>query len=250
MITSAYLQESSNRGKLSYEGDLLIKGLSQLDIPYQLFTIKRIHRRQLPLTEETLVAGGIDAVHGALKQLGKEIPYSNSYPNSLKPYLHRQVWPSTLAEVRHRFESESFVDFFVKPRGREKCFTGFVCDDYYDFLHHAGHVSGREPVYCADAVNWLTEYRCYIVNGEILSIDHYYGDKQVSLHRPTVEQAVKDLERAGEATASYTLDFGVLATGETSLVERNDGYSVGAYRDISAESYTQFILARWEELVR
>lgn len=56
------------------------------------------------------------------------------------------------------------------------------------------------------------------------------------------------LAAAGEAYAGYAIDFGVLKSGETTLVEMNDGFAVGAYA-IGAKDYTNMIIARWEELL-
>ncbi|MGM7644396.1 ATP-grasp domain-containing protein [Nocardia sp. JW2] len=44
------------------------------------------------------------------------------------------------------------------------------------------------------------------------------------------------------------MDFGVLANGDTALVEVNDGYALGAYR-IAADHYTELVMARWRELL-
>ena len=48
--------------------------------------------------------------------------------------------------------------------------------------------------------------------------------------------------------AGFGIDFGLLSTGETALVEMNDGFALGAYA-ISARDYTDLLIARWEELM-
>lgn len=62
------------------------------------------------------------------------------------------------------------------------------------------------------------------------------------------ESAVAVYLRSGTAPSAYGNDFGVLANGETALVEANDGYALGAY-DIDADRYTELVLRRWSELV-
>jgi ATP-grasp domain, R2K clade family 2 len=56
------------------------------------------------------------------------------------------------------------------------------------------------------------------------------------------------LDAAGAAYAGYAIDFGVLSTGETALVEMNDGFALGAYA-IDSQDYTDLICARWTELL-
>ncbi|MCP2296618.1 protein of unknown function (DUF4343) [Nocardia amikacinitolerans] len=63
-----------------------------------------------------------------------------------------------------------------------------------------------------------------------------------------VESAVAAYHRSGAAPSAYGIDFGVLANGETALVEANDGYALGAY-DLAADRYTELVLRRWSELV-
>lgn len=63
-----------------------------------------------------------------------------------------------------------------------------------------------------------------------------------------VEQALSEHRRSGEAPAAYGIDFGVLSSGETALVEANDGYALGAYK-IESAPYAELLFARWAELV-
>jgi hypothetical protein len=56
------------------------------------------------------------------------------------------------------------------------------------------------------------------------------------------------LDDSGEAPAGYGIDFGLLSSGETALIELNDGYSLGSY-DLDSADYTDLLIARWEELV-
>ena len=48
--------------------------------------------------------------------------------------------------------------------------------------------------------------------------------------------------------AAYSLDFGVLATGETALIEVNDSIALGAY-GLAHNKYARMIEARWKELL-
>ncbi|WP_433563341.1 hypothetical protein ACQP1O_39195 [Nocardia sp. CA-151230] len=63
MITTAFLQYSGN-GPMRHEESLLAEGLRQRGIPIRFYTIKRVHRRELPLGPDTFIAGDMDAMHG------------------------------------------------------------------------------------------------------------------------------------------------------------------------------------------
>lgn len=83
-FTRAFLQELGN-GRLRREEALLQEHLQSLGIPCAPYTLKRIQRRQLPLSRDTLVVGDMDAMHGAMQQLKIDIPKPNDYPASLAP---------------------------------------------------------------------------------------------------------------------------------------------------------------------
>ncbi|WP_435592932.1 ATP-grasp domain-containing protein [Nocardia sp. bgisy118] len=60
--------------------------------------------------------------------------------------------------------------------------------------------------------------------------------------------AITAYHGSGNAPRAYGIDFGVLATGETALIEANDGHALGAY-DIAADLYTELVVQRWSELL-
>lgn len=147
---------------------------------------------------------------------------------------------------RHVYEGDG-TRVFAKPADRRKCFTGRVFDSPDDF-YSVGITSLRETVWCADVVEWVSEYRVYARGEEILEIDHYSGDSSVTVSREVVENALRAYRHSGESPAAYGIDFGVLTTGETALVEANDGYALGAYQ-IASAPYSEVVLTRWRELV-
>ena len=243
MIESAFLLQGSC-GKPGQEESLVASELDARGIPFQFYSPKKISRRTLPLTENTLVVGTVDCVHGALKQLKAPIPSSDSYPEPIQKYMHRRCWKSTLGKERDRYSFGTPQPVFIKPSGREKCFTGLVVESEWDF-HRIGGVSSQEPVYCSEVVEWVSEYRVYVVEGEIRSVDHYAGDGDQKLDLSVVEDALTTLAEGERALAGFGIDFGLLSTGETALVEMNDGFALGAYA-ISARDYTDLLIARWE----
>jgi hypothetical protein len=246
VISQAFIQEQGP-GQLRGEEQRVIQELRRRNIPITFYTAKRIHRRQLPLDGKSLVVGDMPCVLGALKQLQIPIPEPQDYPPALASFLHRRIWRSTLGQLELGLRRGHHTATFAKPAARRKRFTGCIFESEYDLSQIYG-VSRQEPLWCSEVVHWLSEYRVYVVHSQIRSIDHYGGDPKVPVDLEEIQRAIQVLEEAGESYAGYGIDFGVLASGQTALVEMNDGFGIGAYQ-INAKDYTDMIWARWQELL-
>jgi hypothetical protein len=96
-------------------------------------------------------------------------------------------------------------------------------------------------------VRWLSEHRVYVTRGQIVGTRHYLGDPAITIDTAVARDAVGAYEATGAAPAGYGIDFGVLASGETALVEVNEGYGLGSY-GLGDAAYTDLIIARWCQL--
>jgi hypothetical protein len=246
-IEAVFIQKQNNN-QLCLEEQLIAEFAGRLNIPIHYYTKKMIQRRILPLTKNTVVAGDIACVEGAFKQLGVPAPKANSYPKSLNKHLHRNVWHSTIREIELVLMDGLSKPFFAKPRTRLKRFTGRVFKDLSDFYFVNGASKILEVV-CSDVVQWVSEFRVYVVSSEIRKIAYCAGDRETLPAMDVIQNAVNELESAGEGYAGYGIDFGVISTGETALIEMNDGYSLGAY-GVSSSVYGELIFGRWNEIVQ
>lgn len=246
MITRVFIQEKG-AGKLEPENLDLVNEFSARGYTVDLFTEKVLARRRLPLDKSCLVAGDVAVVILALKQLGVPVPLPDDYPECLRIFLRRRVWETTLDAVRERVYRGDSQPFFIKPKDRLKRFTGKVVESYSD-LASLFNVSKQTPVLCSEVVKWRSEYRVFVINGQIRGIRHYLGNPAVPLNEDVVLSAIDTLENEGNAKAAYGIDFGVLENGETALVELNDGYSLGSY-GLDRSVYADLILTRWTELM-
>ena len=105
-------------------------------------------------------------------------------------------------------------------------------------------------------VDFVSEYRVYCVNSEVKGIGKYKGDSDApSLDRETVDNAVKILFASpeGQGLSGCSLDFGVMKKVvdgveqyETTLIEVNDGFSLGRYEGVSEQDYTDLLITRWK----
>jgi len=244
MISKAFVEESGNK-RLEPEMQAACDALRQRNIPVELFTEKRLQRRQLALSRDTLVVGYVQTVLSALHQLGIAPPPTNDYPGALQPMLHRHIWESTVEHLKERVYAGR-EPVFAKPIGRKKRFTGSIFVQPEDLQYLEG-ASGRTPVLCSDVVDWLSEYRVYVVQSSIIGIKPYAGDPAIHIDERLAAEAVRLLDGSGELTAAYALDLGVLSSGQTALVEWNDGFALGNY-GLEAAAYTDLLIARWCEL--
>jgi hypothetical protein len=246
-IRAALLQERGN-GKLDPEVRSVATALSRRGVSHDVFLEKHLLRRRLHLAPDTLVVGHIPVVVQALRQLGVEPPPPNDYPQCLRPWLRRHVWTSTVREVVERLQRGPDEPFFLKPTGRLKRFPGRVLDSWQD-LRHLASAADTARLLCSQVVTWKSERRAFVVRGTVVGVRHYLGDPSVLVDDTVVQEAVGSFEASGEAMAGYGIDFGVLATGETALVEVNEGYGLGSY-GLEDAAYTDLLIARWCELTQ
>lgn len=185
-----------------------------------------------------IVVGGVGAVRGALRTLGRDVP-EICYPEELEPFLGRRVWRSMINAV-----STCAGDWpvFVKPV-RSKLFTGRLVASAKDLVG-CGMCGEDAEVYCSEPVALVAEWRCFVMRGQILDVRPYRGNWRASFDSMVIEGAVAAYS---SAPAGYGMDFGVTEDGRTLLVEVNDGYALGSY-GLEHHAYARLLSARWAEL--
>lgn len=246
-IKQVYIQEEQ-RGKLRIEEQLVSSELKSRGCQINYFSSKHIRRRSLPLNDTTLVVGDMNCIYGAMKQLGIPIPKADSYPKSLSQFLYREVKLSRLKDIEASlFYSGGFNPIFIKPAHTQKKFTGFVLESEQD-LYKLSDVSKQIEIWCSQIVKWLSEWRVYVVNYEIRAISWYEGDIELKPDKDAIGKAISLLRKNGDSPKSFAIDFGVLSSGETALIEMNDGFAVGAY-EVTQADYTDMVVSRWQELL-
>ncbi len=137
---------------------------------------------------------------------------------------------------------------FVKPLSQHKEFTGHVRRGDLDDLNRTAHLEDDFDVLVSDVVDFVSEWRCFVLRGQCIGAKPYAGDvRAISPDWRVLDGAIGAL---GDALpAGCSIDLGVTRTGETLVVEMNDGYALGSY-GLAAVPYAQLLEARWEELMR
>lgn len=187
------------------------------------------------LPDEYVPIGTVEYVRRYCELNNIQLPSNISYPTELAKYLKREVYQTTFERAPDHF--------FVKPR-RTKVFTGLIKNQ----LTETVYVS--EPVWCSEPVVLTSEYRYYIIEGNVVGYSRY-DDSDEDDAEPDiayVEQMAKDFTLA---PVGYTLDIGMVA-GEPVLVEVNDGWSLGLYPwgTMQPARYVELITRRWQQILK
>ena len=193
-------------------------------------------------TIETPVFAGVTIFDKVMEKL--EITYKkiDTYPTVLWPYMHRSVEKGILAQVEIDWNIKPFKKF-MKPVN-QKVFNGAVMNTMLDWIPLINTPKNTE-VYLTDPIDFLSEFRIYIQDQEIIQGKHYAGDWSKMIDVSVVEDAIRTFKE--EAPVAYALDFGLTNDGKTALVEFNDFTSLGNY-GLDTIHYSEMIVARWFEI--
>ena len=208
-------------------------GFRKLGVEPVLFTTNEEFDKRNP---EDVVVGGVIMVRHALNEKGI-IPEYLDYPEELYGYLGRKIWKCRLKDI-----CNEELPIFIKPL-EEKIAPGIVVKSKED-LDEYWLLEPETEIYCSEVVNIVSEWRCFLLYGQIIGIQFYYGDCEIECDRAVIDAAVNDYSNM---PAGVAMDFGVTDDGQTILIEVNDGYSLGAY-GLEATLYAKLLTARWAEL--
>jgi hypothetical protein len=243
----AMIQAERSGFPAGLEGYVACQGFDARGWKCDLFTTEDAITGRVVFTRGVPVVGGLAAMHRAFRAIGVPIPEPIDYPASIAKFRGRKIWRSTLGEVLLLNSKRSAKPVFVKPAKQAKLFTGFVLDTPDSALAIL-HIDEETEVFVSEVVHFLTEYRVYILRGEIVGCQNYAGDPFLSIDRVTTEVAIRDFQNSGDAPVAYALDMGMRNDCCTRLVEANDAYSLGCY-NLAEDKYVNMLLARWGELV-
>lgn len=182
--------------------------------------------------------GSIEFVQKVAELLDISLPAPLNIPEELAPYIKRKVWESAKSELNK-------FPVFVKPKYQIKVFTGFVATSKDSFLLYPELKEWDGILFCSDPMpEILSEWRCYILKGEVLSCCCYSGDP---LAFPEVSEIKSLISKYTSAPVGYSMDVAVTAAG-TRLVECNDAWALGYYGGDTMD-YFRLVRDRWLEIV-
>lgn len=246
----AYVQQLLE-GDLSYLGFNQIaywfkeRGYEVVRFDYPQLDEGFLDRGLLKHPDETVVAGSVKTVQEALLRAGRPLPYVSDLPDGLKPWIGRNFWTTTLGDIRSLAESRSpLLPLHIKPLRQTKLFTGKVVHDRSD-LARLGAVDDDEPVLAQDAVDFSSEWRAYVLRRRIVHVARYTANPLLFPNPVRLDEAIAAFE---DQPIAFGMDWGITPSGETVLIEINDGFALGNY-GLDGAIHTAMIEARWRELM-
>jgi hypothetical protein len=199
-------------------------------------------------TGEVILVADIPTFTQVLEALGIEAPPVIDYPLCLRKFLGRELWETTLGEVR---DSDSRWPLFIKPSQHNKHFSGHLIRRFGDLID-TNTIEDSFPIWASQPVRFEAEWRVFVLDGKVLDARIYRGSRWVAPIESQVLDMVKCFEESGTAPAAYALDVGLVLpeAGEPRmlLVEVNDGRALGTY-GLEATFYAQMLEARWRQIV-
>lgn len=224
-----------------------ITGFTYRGYEIRRFDISELYDGSLDETikdPDVMVFGGVGGVQRALEICGVSLPPVEAPPESLMPFYKRQLWTGTLSEIRQMVDTnDPRLPLHVKPLHKHKLFTGTLIRAFRDLISTAG-VNGSEEVLIQSPVTFVSEWRAYVLHGQIISVGHYKGDPLLFPHKGTM---LEGLEAYNNRPSAFAMDWGVTEKGDTLLVEVNDGFALGNY-SLRAPEYVTVFETRWREL--
>lgn len=201
---------------------------------------------KLELTKDNIIVGGIKPIKETLIKLGIEPPPNIDYPDELKSFLGRNIWLSTIGEMRKMMVDDVMnPPIFIKPALIQKDFTGHVVAKYKDLIKTASFSSDYQ-IWISETLDFVSEYRYYVNRNEVIGVGFYKGNPLRCPHGYVVNQAVQKFKES--APISYCLDFGLNKQGNTFLIEVNDGFAFGSY-GLNGVLHAIMLEDRWREIV-
>ena len=200
----------------------------------------------VPVSKEHMVVGFVQETHKYLTKLGGQPLKALNIPDELMSFTGRDVKVMTMAE----FKQDRNLPIFVKPGGLSKeysdIFTAGVISKESSRQNFFNGVPDAYPVVVSEVVDFVSEYRCYVIDGQLKGIKHYLGDIRIFPDVKVIDSAITAYTTQ---PMGYSIDFGVTSDGRTLLVECNAGYSLGNY-GLDDITYTTLLLSAWREIIK
>ena len=207
------------------------------------FTFNDVHT--LKLDVDDVPHGGILAIRKLIDSLGLIQPEIHNPHQYLFKYTNRIFKEKKFHEIVKKYMDGCSVPIFIKPLTNHKLFTGFVVKSFSDLIK-ISNIDDNAEILQSSVVNFVSEYRCFIHRKKLVGAKNYTGDFRLIPDFDFIESAIQDYI---EQPIACSLDFGITDTGETQLIEINDGFALGAY-GLNPILYCKMIKDRWNEIMK
>ena len=196
------------------------------------------------LQNGAMPVGSVEFVRTAMNYASIVEPENITYPSGCEEFLKRRIKKTTIGKAQ--------LGSFIKPV-QTKLFTGFIYDvnnsaesHTMEQLNIIAQLDSETPIWESEPVTFTSEFRYYVDYYNIVGSARY--DSNNNDAEPCLSDVKACIEKL-DIAHPYALDFGVLETGETALVEVNDAWAIGLYgKSLSPREYLYFLRNRWRTL--
>jgi hypothetical protein len=213
-------------------------GAIESALDYRLTTFDEVASGKFDqLIRKNLFVGSVEFMREVFKRVGindVRVPKNSN----------RTHWVGTLGEIKRSAQLGN--KHFIKPL-EIKLFTGFVIDQIqYTSIQS---LPDDTPVMVYDVFKGelMSEWRVYISNHKMIDSRNYSGDFTIGPNYDYVQSVIRENKEV--FPESYTIDIGILSTGENVVVEFNDMWAIGNY-GVDNETYLRLLRSRYFEIVR
>lgn len=235
-----YILEQKHGHKLLHEESVVASVIQD----FQKTSLSQLRRGKVDISDVRLFVGTIPFIRAALMQSHLPFPDVHDYSDGIEPYLGRDIVELKLGQVRSMIQ-ETGESYFIKPSRSLKKFPGIVTRDKCDPRLPVGD---SHYVYVSSVIDFETEWRAYIVDGEVEYLSHYNGNPSI-IPRVKVISEVASMLKERHGMRFYGMDVGVVE-GQTLVVEVNEGFSLGLYGQFRPERYLALLQGRWNQLTK
>jgi hypothetical protein len=212
---------------------------------------------EVPVSTTNIVVAFIEDTNKYFQKLGLPKKKALNVPEKLEGWAKRKIARATMKDLRG---DKVRFPIFVKPDRYAKEFVAGVVKDRKSVDFYFKDIPDDTPIMLSQVIEFESEWRVYVINGEIKGIKHYLGDLWSMPERGVVQDTIKHYQQIG-APAAYGIDFGValretmeIGMGhprrkETQLIEINDGWSLGNY-GLNDVTYSTLLATRWREIMK
>jgi len=201
---------------------------------------------EVPLSRANIVVAFIQDTNKYIERLGGKPINALNIPPELMPYTGREIRYMT----KEQFMNDRVLPIFVKPNGLAKEYsdvlTPGVLTKESSRTMFFNDVPDHCPLLVSEVVDFVSEYRGYVIDGQLKGIKHYQGDFRVFPDMKVIDKAIADYHTQ---PVGYAIDFGVTSDGRTLLIECNAGSSLGNY-GLDDKTYSLLLAKYWIWMIK
>lgn len=238
-ITHAHFGASST-GRMDYDTERALQGFEQHKVHCSVWVAGE---PQPVLSRGVMLVDGVHQLNRALREAGRSIPDWNDYPPELAGFYGRKVETTTWGELESRGG-----EWFVKQPGKSSFQPMVARFPYFKSKQREGndewnvcHIEPEDVVLASEPVNFVAEWRAFVVCHKVVDVRQYRGDWRAQYDRLIVSAAADAFRHQSQ---SYAIDFGLTDDGRTLVVETNSGRSLGAY-GLMPDLYAALLASGW-----